>query len=55
MSEELDYEDVAYGEGLEAGVKAERERVIKLLWVFSHNIKHLPMHQLIELIHGDNW
>lgn len=31
MSEELDYEDVAYGEGLEAGVKAERKRFIKLI------------------------
>jgi hypothetical protein len=38
---------------IEKGQAMERERIIKLLAVFSHNFKELPMKQLIELIKGE--
>jgi hypothetical protein len=48
----IDHTNKVWEQALKIGMTDERERIIKLLGVFSHNIKELPMRHLIELIDG---
>lgn len=49
----IDYSNDIWDQAMKAGALEEQERIIKLLAVFSHNFKELPMKQLIEFIKGE--